>query len=94
MAVKLVPGINDLAPVNPALAAQWDFVVNGNLKPTMVSAGSGKKVGWICEKGHHWEATIASRNAGAGCPACVRDSVGERTKNRYLAKSGSCSCRL
>lgn len=93
MAVKLVPGINDLATVNPALAAQWDFVVNGNLKPTMFSAGSGKKVGWICEKGHHWEATIASRNAGAGCPACARDSIGERTKNRYLVKSGSLAVR-
>ena len=71
MAVRLIPGQNDLATVNPGLAAQWDYEANRDLKPTMVSAGSSKKVGWVCEKGHRWPATIASRNAGAGCRTCA-----------------------
>lgn len=36
----------------------------------MVSLNSHKKVWWICEKGHEWEADIAGRTAGHGCPVC------------------------
>ncbi len=89
MAVKLIPGKNDLTTINPILAAQWDFESNMELKPTMVSAGSSKKVGWICEKGHRWSATIASRNAGAGCPDCAREVGTIKLRNRLLQKSGS-----
>ena len=63
-------GRNDLATVNPALAAQWDMERNGELKPTEVLAGSGKYVWWKCENGHSWRASILSRNRGAGCPIC------------------------
>lgn len=63
-------GRNDLATVNPALAAQWDMEKNGELKPTEVLAGSGKYVWWKCENGHSWRASILSRNRGAGCPIC------------------------
>ena len=89
MAVKLIPGRNDLATVNPALAAQWDYESNGDLKPTMVSAGSSKKVGWVCEQGHHWPATIASRNAGAGCPDCAREAGPRKLRDSLLASRGS-----
>ena len=89
MAVKLVPGKNDLATVSPALAAQWDYEYNHDLEPTMVSAGSSKKVWWICEKGHHWPATIASRNAGAGCPDCARETSTKKLKTSLLKKKGN-----
>ena len=55
---------------NPKLAEQWHPTKNAPLTPRDVSTGSHKKVWWICEKGHEWEATIASRNAGCGCPYC------------------------
>ena len=58
-------GHNDLATTHPELAAQadgWD--------PTTLSAGSGKKVGWKCEKGHTWIAAVANRSIGTGCPTC------------------------
>lgn len=89
MAVKLISDKNDLATTNPALAAQWDYKSNYNLKPTMVSAGSSKKVGWICEKGHLWNATIASRNAGAGCPVCAKIIQGKTLKKNLSEKRGS-----
>jgi hypothetical protein len=63
-------GFNDLATVNPELAAQadgWD--------PTTLTAGSGKKVDWKCELGHTWIARVAKRSSGQGCPACSGHKV-------------------
>lgn len=67
---KVWPGFNDLATTHPKLAAQWDFEKNSVL-PSEVSAGSNKKVWWKCEHGHSWEAIIASRVRGNGCPYCA-----------------------
>ncbi|MBQ4587207.1 MAG: zinc-ribbon domain-containing protein, partial [Clostridia bacterium] len=33
-------------------------------------ANSHKKAWWKCDKGHEWQARIASRNKGSGCPYC------------------------
>ena len=64
-------GVNDLASTHPHLAAQWDRDKNGALAPQQVTAGSGRKVWWRCEKGHFWGATVASRASGCGCPVCA-----------------------
>jgi hypothetical protein len=62
---------NSLEVVNPTLAAEWHPAKNGGLTPRDVTAGSGKRVWWRCEKGHEWEAYIHSRNRGYGkCPCC------------------------
>ena len=61
---------NDLASLNPILAREWHPTKNGDLKPTMLTAQSRKKVWWICENGHEWEATVFSRISGRGCPLC------------------------
>ena len=89
MAIRLIPGENDLATVNPTLAAEWDCQNNNGLMPTMVSAGSSKKVAWVCQKGHQWQATISSRNSGAGCPICARETIAEKLKSSSVAKNGS-----
>ena len=34
---------------------------------------SNKKVWWKCCNGHEWQATINSRNNGAGCPVCAKE---------------------
>lgn len=66
---KLVlPGFNDLASQNPVLAAQWDTERNGTLTPQQVTLASNRKAWWICEKGHSFQAVIASRANGTGCP--------------------------
>ena len=46
---------------NPQLVAEWHPTKNRDLTPKDVTAGSNKKVWWQCEKGHEWEAVIASR---------------------------------
>ncbi|WP_026499256.1 zinc-ribbon domain-containing protein [Butyrivibrio sp. WCD2001] len=74
---KVIKGKNDLATTNPTLACEWHPVKNGNMNPTDVTAGSGKKVWWLLSyddpsTGKHfdfeWEASISDRNSGSGCP--------------------------
>ena len=66
---------NNLLTVNPELAIEWHPTKNGNLKPTDIAADSNKKVWWMCKHGHEWQATVASRNAGLGCPYCSSKKV-------------------
>lgn len=49
---KVLPGFNDLATVNPELAAYWHPTLNGNWLPTMVTARSSRRVYWLCAEGH------------------------------------------
>ena len=63
-------GDNDLATVNPALAAQWDAAKNGDLRPSDILAGSQQYAWWRCPKGHLWRASVQARIRGSGCPAC------------------------
>jgi hypothetical protein len=51
----------NLKAVNPGLAAQWHPVKNGDLTPEDVTPGSKKKVWWLCEKGHEWQARMSVR---------------------------------
>jgi hypothetical protein len=60
-----------LAETHPELAAQadgWD--------PMTFTAGSNKKVKWLCESGHSWTTTVNSRTSGGrdktgtGCAVC------------------------
>lgn len=67
---KLIIGQNDLATVNPDLASEWHPTKNGNLSPTQITAGTSKKVWWMCSEGHEWEAAVSSRCGGIGCPYC------------------------
>jgi len=57
------------------LLDQWDTGANGGLTPQDVSFGSHMKAWWQCDRGHRWQARIASRTAGSDCPYC---------KNRLL----------
>jgi len=66
-----IPSIyNNLGLDNPTLAAEWHPTKNRPLTPSDVTKGSGKKVWWKCKRGHKWQAVIASRNNGRGCPDC------------------------
>lgn len=61
---------NNLAAVSVVLSRQWHPVKNGSLTAGDVTPSSGKKVWWLCEKGHEWIATIHSRSKGSNCPYC------------------------
>ena len=58
--------------LKPNLIMEWHPTRNGNVRPRDVTPGSGKKVWWLCEEGHEWQAAIYSRSKGSGCPNCCR----------------------
>ena len=70
-----VRGVNDLATTNPELAAQWHPTKNGDLTPSDVVTVSSKKFWWLCSQGHSWEAKLAKRHTGQGCPICSNNRV-------------------
>ena len=83
-----IPGKTDLATTHPEIAAEWHPTKNGNLYPSMVSHGSSKKVWWMCNKGHEWQAVISSRRT-SGCPICAgekRTSFPEQVIYFYTQK--------
>lgn len=55
----------------PELAKEWHPKKNGNLTPNDVTLRSDKKVWWLCQNGHEWEAIVKNRTRGAGCPSCA-----------------------
>jgi len=67
---------NNLAVLQPALSKQWHQKKNGNLTPHNVTQNSGRKVWWQCVRGHEWEARVADRSNGIGCPYCSGNKVG------------------
>lgn len=62
--------VSSLEETDESLAKEWHSTKNGGLRPTMVSPGSYKKVWWSAACGHEWDATVANRTRGAGCPFC------------------------
>ena len=76
MAVKIVPGINDLETWctqngKEVLLDEWDYENNSCL-PNTKSIGSHYKAAWKCKKcGYQWRAEIKSRTLlNAGCRKC------------------------
>lgn len=68
---RVLAGFNDLATLQPDLAAQWHPTRNSGLLPSAVALKSGKKAWWTDSLGHEWEAYISGRANGAGCPFCA-----------------------
>ncbi len=68
---KVLKGFNDLATTHPEIAKQadgWD--------PSTVTAGSGKKQEWKCEKNHIWITNSWHRTGcNSGCPFCKNQKV-------------------
>lgn len=60
-----------LAEKRPELLKEWDYEKN-TLDPNLVKYRSNKYASWICSAcGNTWEAVIASRSVGHGCPKCA-----------------------
>lgn len=65
--------VRSLAYTHRKLSREWHPSMNGELTPRDVTAGSGKKVWWVCDKGpdHIWQTQISHRaKHGSGCPFC------------------------
>lgn len=68
---KVSPGVNDLATVNPRLAAE----LKDSSLSTQLSEYSNKKVEWVCNDHGEpfiWSASVTNRSKGNRCPVCAR----------------------
>ena len=62
----------------PNLVKEWHPTKNGELTPNDFTHGSGKKVWWLCSKGHSHDSTISNRTHNqTGCPYCSGNKVGK-----------------
>lgn len=61
---------NNLLSINPSVATEWHPSLNCDMRPEDVTPNSGQRVWWVCRDGHEWQAAIAQRNKGSGCPYC------------------------
>ena len=73
-----------VANVSPELVVEWHPLKNGGLKPAHVSFGCQQKAWWKCGKGHEWEAVVATRVKGHGCPYCSGRNVTPTTSLLFI----------
>jgi hypothetical protein len=81
---KRVGSDNNLAVTMPELAKEWHPLKNNGLTPEDVSAGSRKRIWWLCEKGHEWQTKIGTRKNGSACPYCGGKKVGADNNLAFL----------
>lgn len=67
---KVLEGFNDLETVCPDMAKEWCYYKNIGLTPRQITKSSNRKVWWVCQFGHEYEATVANRLKGDNCPIC------------------------
>lgn len=73
-----VPGETDLATTHPSIAKEWHPTKNIPLLPSEIKAGSGKKVWWLAECGHSWQAAPCMRTGPinkTGCSVCAGKTI-------------------
>lgn len=70
---KPIEGVNDLLSQAPALAKELHPTKNGILTAKDLARSSQKKVWWLGPCGHEWQAIVASRFSGRGCPLCLKE---------------------
>lgn len=71
---RILIGFNDLQTKYPGIAEEWHSVKNGDLKPTDITPGNGKKVWWLGKCGHEWQSSPNKRcNDNRQCPICYKE---------------------
>ncbi|MEE0686777.1 MAG: zinc-ribbon domain-containing protein [Lachnospiraceae bacterium] len=66
---------NSIQTKYPKLAEEWHPSKNGNLRPIHTKEKSNKKVWWLGQCGHEWQATVYDRIDGDNCPYCSNHRV-------------------
>jgi hypothetical protein len=64
------------ADMYPDLMTEWHDSRNGTLHPASIYSNSERLAWWRCSHGHEWEAVVARRADGDGCPYCSGRWVG------------------
>ena len=80
---KVVVGLNDLVTLFPEVAKEWSSERNYPAAPQYFRPKSNRLFWWKCSKcGREWQAKIADRTDGHGCPHCLKDHIQARKQAR------------
>ncbi len=86
---RLIPGVNDLATLYPEIAKMWHPTMNGDLKPSEVTAGGVTQYWWQHEADektpHEWKASPENIVNNGGCIRCLRGSIAERELADFIS---------
>ena len=74
-----------LETLYPEIAKLWHPTLNKNLTAKDVTAGSQRKVWWICPIHGEYQQIVKNKVYGEGCPRC-NESKGEKSIAKYLTK--------
>ena len=78
----------------PQLVKEWHPTKNGELTPDDITHGSGKKVWWLCTKGHSYEAKPNHRTGmKSNCPYCSGNRVNKENNFSVMFPDG-CNCDI
>ena len=72
---KVLKGYNDFASKCKSKLNIWNYEKNVLFKPDEIYYNSEKKVWWVCNKGHEWEARIRDISNGSKCPYCSSERL-------------------
>jgi len=75
----------NLFTLSPELFMEWHPTKNGKLTPKSVPLDR-KKVWWLCENGHEWQATVRRRIKGAGCFVCEEEILIKGRQSKIFEK--------
>ena len=83
---KVIAGLNDLVTLYPDIAKEWSSERNYPSAPQFFRPKSNRLFWWKCSKcGLEWQARIADRTDGHGCPHCLKTTIECRKKARINA---------
>jgi DNA-directed RNA polymerase subunit RPC12/RpoP len=72
--LRAIKGVNDLETLRSDLASQFDSKKNQDISLSEIAIASNKRLWWLCDKGHSWQATANTRQK-SGCPVCAGKAV-------------------
>jgi len=82
---------NCLETLRFKLSKEWHPIKNGDLTPFDVTVSNGEYAWWSCKKcNHEWEAVIASRSSGIGCPRCAEINAESHLQKRTRLYINEC----
>lgn len=70
---------------SPQAASEWHISKNGNSHPEDFTPYSDRKFWFECKKRHEYQASLANRTAGKGCPYCSGRKVSSENSLKNIA---------
>ena len=74
--------------IRPDLKEEWDYLVNDEIDPNILTIGSNIIVGWKCKScDYKWSSTIKARKKSK-CPVCTKKEIARKKQKLAVEKRG------